>query len=156
MGLSADPPWDPASNIAMVFPATRPPGRQSAIPPWWATLACWFRTTSLVYLFGISPTLKSFKAVFFYPRTWVTLCRVHNMVLDDVHSVAHLSTTIIVLSSNSICYLSFLSFKSFLSDLFHSELSEFRLRKHFDLMLFNISIYLNRYQCFPLSINTIS
>jgi hypothetical protein len=24
------------------------------------------------------------------PRTWVTLCRVHNMVLDDVHNMAHL------------------------------------------------------------------
>jgi hypothetical protein len=40
----------------MGFPATGPPGRQSAIPPSWATQACWFRTTSLVYPFGISPT----------------------------------------------------------------------------------------------------
>jgi hypothetical protein len=39
---------------AMSFPVTGPPGRQSAIPPPWATLACWFRTTLLVYLFGIS------------------------------------------------------------------------------------------------------
>jgi hypothetical protein len=27
--------------------------------------------------------LKSFQNLFVYPRTWVTLCRVHNMVLDD-------------------------------------------------------------------------
>jgi hypothetical protein len=40
----------------MGFLATEPPGRQSAIPPPWATLACWFRTTSLVYPFGIFPT----------------------------------------------------------------------------------------------------
>jgi hypothetical protein len=39
----------------MGFPAIGPPGRQSDIPPSWATLACWFRTTSLVYPFGISP-----------------------------------------------------------------------------------------------------
>jgi hypothetical protein len=64
--LQGNPPWAclrirhkllrPVS--AMGFPATGPPSRQSAIPPPWATLACWFRTTSLVYLFGISPTLK--------------------------------------------------------------------------------------------------
>jgi hypothetical protein len=40
---------------AMGFPVPGPPSRQSAIPPPWATLACWFKTTSLVYLFGISP-----------------------------------------------------------------------------------------------------
>jgi hypothetical protein len=39
------------------LPATGPPGRLSAIPPSWATMACWFRTMSLVYLFGISPTV---------------------------------------------------------------------------------------------------
>jgi hypothetical protein len=63
--LQGNPPWAclrichkllrPVS--AMGFPATGPPGRQSAIPPRWATLACWFRTTSLVYLFGIFPTV---------------------------------------------------------------------------------------------------
>jgi hypothetical protein len=62
--LPGNPPWAylrirhkllrPVS--AMGFPATGPPGRQYAIPPQWATLACWFRTTSLVYPFGISPT----------------------------------------------------------------------------------------------------
>jgi hypothetical protein len=56
------------------------------------------------------------------------------MVLDDVHNVAHLSTTIIVLSSNSMFHLAIQLFKSFLSDLFHSRLSEFRVRKHSDLM----------------------
>jgi hypothetical protein len=39
------------------LPATGPLDRLSAIPPPWATLACWFRTMSLVYLFGISPTV---------------------------------------------------------------------------------------------------
>jgi hypothetical protein len=63
--LQGNPPWaclrirhkllHPVS--AMGFPATGPPDRQSAIPHPWATLACWFRTTSLVYLFGISPTV---------------------------------------------------------------------------------------------------
>jgi hypothetical protein len=63
--LQGNPPWvclqirhkllRPVS--AMGFPATGPLGRQSAIPPPWATLACWFRTTSLVYPFGISPTV---------------------------------------------------------------------------------------------------
>jgi hypothetical protein len=42
------PPWG----------STGSPGRLSAIPPPWATLACWFRTTTLVYIFGISPTRK--------------------------------------------------------------------------------------------------
>jgi hypothetical protein len=41
---------------AMGFPATGPPGRQSAIPPPWATLACWFRTPWAIYLFAISLT----------------------------------------------------------------------------------------------------
>jgi hypothetical protein len=69
--LQGNPPWaclrirhkllHPVS--AMGFPATGPPGRQSAIPPQWATLACWFRTTSLVYLFGISPTLEKIPAL---------------------------------------------------------------------------------------------
>jgi hypothetical protein len=36
------------------------------------------------------------------PGTWVTLYLVRNMVLDDIMNVAHLSTTIIVLSSKSI------------------------------------------------------
>jgi DNA phosphorothioation-dependent restriction protein DptG len=89
-------------------------------------------------------------------RTRVTLCRVNNMVLDDVHNMAHLSTTIIVLSSNSIFYLAIPSFKSFLSNLFHFGLPEFRLRKHSDLMILNISIYLYGYQYFfCLSINII-
>jgi hypothetical protein len=62
--LQGNPPWAclrirhkllrPVS--AMGFPATGPPCRQSAIPPPWATLARWFRTTLLVYPFGISPT----------------------------------------------------------------------------------------------------
>jgi hypothetical protein len=39
------------------LPATVSSGRLSAIPPPWATLACWFRTVSLVYLLGISPTV---------------------------------------------------------------------------------------------------
>jgi hypothetical protein len=46
----------------MGFPAIGPPGRQSAIPTPWATLACWFRTTSLVYLFSISPTVTHAEA----------------------------------------------------------------------------------------------
>jgi hypothetical protein len=41
----------------MCLPATEPPGRLSAIPPSLATLACWFRTTLLVYLFSTSPTV---------------------------------------------------------------------------------------------------
>jgi hypothetical protein len=102
-----------------------------------------------------SMILKSFLNVFFYPRTWVTLCRVHNMVLDDVHNMAHLSTIIIILSSNSIFYLAIQSSKSFLSNLFHSRHSEFRLRKHSDLMIYltyqSISIDIN---IFHLSINT--
>jgi hypothetical protein len=64
--LQGNPPWAclrirhklPRPVSAMGFPATGPPGRQSVIPPPWATLACWFRTTSLVYPFGISPTLR--------------------------------------------------------------------------------------------------
>jgi hypothetical protein len=40
----------------MGLPAIGPPGRLSVIPPLWATLACWFRTTSQVYLLSISPT----------------------------------------------------------------------------------------------------
>jgi hypothetical protein len=39
--------------------------------------------------------------LFFQLRTRVTLCCVHNMVLDDINNMAHLSTTIIVLSSIS-------------------------------------------------------
>jgi hypothetical protein len=69
------------------------------------------------------------------------------MVLDDVHNMAHLSTTIIALSSNSMFPLAIQSYKSFLSDLFHSRLSEFRLRKHSDLMFYlthqSISIEIN-------------
>jgi hypothetical protein len=77
------------------------------------------------------------------------------MVLDDVMNVTRLWITIIVLSFNSMFYLAIQSFKSFLSDLFHSRLSEFRLRKHSNLILVNISIYLNTYQSVHLSINTI-
>jgi hypothetical protein len=54
----------------MGFPATGPPGRQSAIPPPWATLACWFRTTSLVYLFGISPTPRGGPVATIAGRRW--------------------------------------------------------------------------------------
>jgi hypothetical protein len=103
-----------------------------------------------------SKILKSFQNVFFHPRTQVTLCRIHNTVLDDIHNVTHLSTTIIVLSSNSMFSLSVQSYKSFLSNLFHSGLSEFWLRKHSDLMFYltyqSISIDIN---VFHLSINTI-
>jgi hypothetical protein len=66
-----------------------------------------------------SMILKSLQNVFFYPRTWVTLCRVHNIVLDDVHNVAYLYPTIIVLSSNSMFHLAIPSFKNFLSDFVH-------------------------------------
>jgi hypothetical protein len=103
-----------------------------------------------------SMILKSFQNMFFYPRTRVTLCRIHNMVLDDIHSVAHLSTTIIILSSNSMFPLAIQSYKSFLSDLFHSGLSQFWLRKHSELMFYltyqsiSIDVYV-----FCLSINTI-
>jgi hypothetical protein len=100
--------------------------------------------------------LKSFQKVFFYPRTRVTLCRIYNMVLDDVHNVAHLSTTIMVLSSNSMFPLAIQSYKSFLSDLFHSGLSEYRLRKYSNLMFYltyqSISIDVNVFRLF---INTI-
>jgi hypothetical protein len=65
--------------------------------------------------------LKSFQNVFFQLRTRVTLRRVHNMVLDDIYNVVHLSTTIIVLSPNSVFHLAIESSKSYLSDLFHSE-----------------------------------
>jgi hypothetical protein len=57
--------------------------------------------------------LKSFRNMFFYLRTYVTLCRVHNMVLDDVHNVAHLPTMIIVSSSNSVFPLAILVMQEF-------------------------------------------
>jgi hypothetical protein len=68
------------------------------------------------------------------------------MVLDDVHNVVHLSTTIIVLSSNSMFHWAIQSSKSFLSDIVpFCTCSEFRLRKHLDLMLSyqSISIDIN-------------
>jgi hypothetical protein len=48
-------PWHGSLQSA-IPPTTRPPGWLSAIPPPWATLVCWYETTSLVYPFGISTT----------------------------------------------------------------------------------------------------
>jgi hypothetical protein len=65
--LQGNPPWACLRIChkllrlvsAMGFPATGPLGRQSTRPPPWATLARWFRTMSLVYPFGISPTVAT-------------------------------------------------------------------------------------------------
>jgi hypothetical protein len=115
-------------NMSLVLPGT------------WRTNLCSMILKSFRNFFFklilCSIILKLFPNRFFQPRTRVTLCRVHNMVLDDVHNVAHISATIIVLSSKSIFYLAIPSIKSFLSDLFHSGLTEFPLRKHSNLMFY--------------------
>jgi hypothetical protein len=81
--------------------------------------------------------LKSFQNVFFHQELGSHYYHVHNMVLDDVHNVAHLSATIIVLSSNSMFPLAIQSSKGFLSDFVpFCTCLEFRLRKHSDLMFY--------------------
>jgi hypothetical protein len=97
-----------------------------------------------------SMILKSFQNVLFYPRTQVTLCHIHITVLDDVHNVP------------SFNHYYSIEFQLHVS-LSHSIIQElllwlcsimylFRIltKKTFWLnVLFNISIYLNRYKCFP-------
>jgi hypothetical protein len=113
-------------NMSLVLPGT------------WSTNFCSTILGSFQNLFFklilCSIILKSFQNTFFQLRTQVTLCCVHNMVLDDVNNMAHLSTTTTVLSPNSIFHLAIHSSKSFLFDLFHYGLSEFWLRKHSNLI----------------------
>jgi hypothetical protein len=94
--------------------------------------------------------LKSFQNVFFHQELGSHYCHVHSTVLDDVHNVAHLPTTVIVLSSNSMFPLAIQSSKSFLSDFVPlCTCLEFRLRKHSNLMFhqsilidINVFVYL--------------
>jgi hypothetical protein len=95
MGLSPNPPWaclwirhkrlhpvPPWQLQQLGCPVGNPPYH-----PWWVTLACWFRTMSLVYLFGISLTSRIVRssperykpwflnwgklaAIFFTPSSW--------------------------------------------------------------------------------------
>jgi hypothetical protein len=59
------------------------------IPPPWATLACWFRTTSLVYLFGISPTPSDFDSSLVSIFARLNTLETHTACLKECYGMMH-------------------------------------------------------------------
>jgi hypothetical protein len=99
-------------------------------------------------LIHCSIILKSFQNVFFYPRTRVTLCRIHNTV-QMMFITWHIYQPLLSYWVPTQCFLSHLVIQEF--PLWLVPFSTFVILTKKTLwlnVLFNISIYLNRYQYF--------